>query len=105
MPALLDLLVMDRDNPRSLAWVAQTLRGRLARLSGSAAGEMPLIAGTVPDPRTWSMADLCVKAPDGTHAALAELLQHCSTAAYQLSDEIGIRYFTHSGEVKLSLGA
>ena len=51
------------------------------------------------------MADLCVKAPDGTHAALAELLQHCSTAAYQLSDEIGIRYFTHSGEVKLSLGA
>jgi uncharacterized circularly permuted ATP-grasp superfamily protein/uncharacterized alpha-E superfamily protein len=105
VPALLDLLVMDRDNPRSLAWVAQTLRGRLARLSGSAAGEMPLIAGTVPDPKSWSMAALCVKAPDGTHAALAELLQQCTAAAYELSDEIGIRYFTHSGEVKQSLGA
>jgi hypothetical protein len=33
--ALLDLLVMDRDNPRSLGWVAQTLRGRLARLAAA----------------------------------------------------------------------
>jgi uncharacterized alpha-E superfamily protein len=34
IPALLDLLVLDRDNPRSLGWVVQTLRGRLARLAG-----------------------------------------------------------------------
>ena len=26
-----ELLLLDRDNPRSLGWVAQTLRGRLAR--------------------------------------------------------------------------
>ena len=37
-PGLLDLLVLDRDNPRSLGWVAQTLRGRIAKLAGSAAG-------------------------------------------------------------------
>jgi hypothetical protein len=36
MAALVDLLVLDRDNPRSLAWVAHTLRGRLAKLAGSA---------------------------------------------------------------------
>jgi uncharacterized alpha-E superfamily protein len=51
MPALVDLLVLDRDNPRSLGWVAQTLRGRLAKLEGTAAGEIPDIAQTVPDPK------------------------------------------------------
>eukprot|EP01036_Dinobryon_divergens_P003284 gene3284-4319_t len=29
LAALIDLLVLDRDNPRSLAWVAHTLRARL----------------------------------------------------------------------------
>ena len=33
MAALIDLLVLDRDNPRSVAWVAHTLRGRLAKLA------------------------------------------------------------------------
>ena len=51
IPALLDLLVLDRDNPRSLSWVAQTLRGRLAKLAGTPAGVMPVMAMVVPDPK------------------------------------------------------
>jgi uncharacterized alpha-E superfamily protein len=51
VPALVDLLVMDRDNPRSLGWVAQTLRGRLAKLAGSAPRQLvPEVAQSVPDP-------------------------------------------------------
>ncbi|CAN5476637.1 circularly permuted type 2 ATP-grasp protein [soil metagenome] len=105
MAALLDLLVLDRDNPRSLGWVAQTLRGRLAKLAGSGPGEMPEIAMTVPDPRDWSLEALCTRDQDGQYAALIAHLEQCSQAAYLLSDAIGTRYFTHSSDSKQSVGA
>ncbi len=105
IPALLDLLVLDRDNPRSLGWVAQTLRGRLARLAGSAPGKMPEIALTVPDPQTWSFEAICARDADGNYANLIELLAQCSDAAYKLSDDLGARYFTHSGDARHSVGA
>jgi uncharacterized circularly permuted ATP-grasp superfamily protein/uncharacterized alpha-E superfamily protein len=105
IPALLDLLVLDRDNPRSLGWVAQTLRGRLAKLTGSAPGKMPEIALTVPDPEAWSLESICERDDDGRYANLLGLLAHCSEAAYKLSDDLGARYFTHSGESRQSVGA
>jgi uncharacterized alpha-E superfamily protein len=105
IPALLDLLVLDRDNPRSLGWVAQTLRGRLARLAGSAPGKMPEIALTVPDPQAWSLDAICGRDAAGNYAGLMELLAQCTEAAYKLSDDIGARYFTHSGEARQSVGA
>jgi uncharacterized alpha-E superfamily protein len=104
IPALLDLLVLDRDNPRSLGWVAQTLRGRLAKLSGSAPGELPDIALTVPDPQQWSLDAMCERDAGGRYAVLLDLLQQCTDAAYQLSDDLGARYFTHSGEARRSIG-
>jgi uncharacterized circularly permuted ATP-grasp superfamily protein/uncharacterized alpha-E superfamily protein len=103
--ALLDLLVLDRDNPRSLGWVAQTLRGRLAKLSGSAAGELSDMALTVPEPGAWSLESLCLRDPDGCYSALTACLDQCTDAAYQLSDAIGARYFTHSSDSKHSVGA
>jgi uncharacterized circularly permuted ATP-grasp superfamily protein/uncharacterized alpha-E superfamily protein len=105
VPALLDLLVLDRDNPRSLGWVAQTLRGRLAKLAGSAPGELSALALDVPDPGAWQLAELCVQDADGSHGRLVELLQQCTACAYRVSDEISARYFTHSGEAKRSVGA
>jgi uncharacterized alpha-E superfamily protein len=103
--ALLDLLVLDRDNPRYLGWVAQTLRGRLAKLAGSAAGEVPDIALTVPDPQQWSLEAMCERDADGRYATLLDLLQKCTDAAYKLSDDLGARYFTHSGDARHSVGA
>jgi uncharacterized circularly permuted ATP-grasp superfamily protein/uncharacterized alpha-E superfamily protein len=105
IPALLDLLVLDRDNPRSLGWVAQTLRGRLAKLAGSAPGEVPDIALTVPDPEHWSLEAMCERDADGRYTTLLDLLQKCSDAAYKLSDDLGARYFTHSGDARHSVGA
>jgi uncharacterized circularly permuted ATP-grasp superfamily protein/uncharacterized alpha-E superfamily protein len=103
--ALLDLLVLDRDNPRSLGWVVQTLRGRLAKLAGSRPGELPEMARLVPDPKGWSLQAMLERDDDGHYAALATLLQQCITAAYKLSDELGARYFTHSGDARRSVGA
>ena len=104
IPALLDLLVLDRDNPRSLGWVAQTLRGRLAKLADSPPGEVPQVAKSVPDPQGWSLEAMCERDADGRYAALLELLQQCSDAAYRLSDELGARYFTHSINARHSVG-
>jgi uncharacterized alpha-E superfamily protein len=105
IPALLDLLVIDRDNPRSLGWVAQTLRGRLAKLAGSAPGEMPPSAQIVPDPAQWTLDAICRVDAQGGYADLLSLLQTCIEAAYLLSDELTARYFAHSADARSSVGA
>jgi uncharacterized alpha-E superfamily protein len=103
--ALLDLLVLDRDNPRSLGWVAQTLRGRLAKLAGSAPGELSALALRVPDAASWALEQMCEADGEGHHPLLVSLLEACIDSAYEVSDEISALYFTHSGEAKQSLGA
>jgi len=103
--ALLDLLVLDRDNPRSLGWVAQTLRGRLAKLAGSAPDTLDPLAQLLPDPSAWELAALCTPDAQGHYLALTQLLTRCLAAAWQLSEEISLRYFTHTFETGQSLGA
>jgi uncharacterized circularly permuted ATP-grasp superfamily protein/uncharacterized alpha-E superfamily protein len=103
--ALVDLLVLDRDNPRSLAWVVHTLRGRLAKLAGSAPDQLSLLSHSVPDPNQWQLESLCEPGEGDTYNTLTDLLQGCGEAAYQVSEEIGATYFTHSGEAGQSLGA
>ena len=109
--ALLNLLVLDRDNPRSLGWVAQTLRGRLAKLAASDPDTLCPLSLLVPDPGSWGLAQLCQsEALDGAFDAtrwpvLDGVLQDCVEAAWGLSDAISALYFTHSGEARQSLGA
>ena len=103
--ALVDLLVLDRDNPRSLGWVVQTLRGRLAKLAGSAPDALDALARKMPDPADWRLAPLCTPDADDRYSALAALLSQCLGAAWQLSEDISLRYFTHTFETGQSLGA
>jgi len=105
LPPLLDLLVLDRDNPRSLGWVAQTLRGRLAKLESSSRASLPGLATVVPDPEEWTLEALCERDDKGRHARLLALLQECVDSAYRLSDDLTARYFAHSGEARHSVGA
>lgn len=114
--ALIDLLVLDRDNPRSLAWIAHTMRGRLAKLAGCGPDELCALALLVPDPTAWSLEQLCESQPTGlAHAAdaqsnpgylftLNDLLLQCVSAALKVSDKISATYFTHSRESKQSVG-
>eukprot|EP01041_Mallomonas_annulata_P019789 gene19789-39286_t len=101
--ALTDLLVLDRDNPRSLGWVAHTLRGRLAKLAQSPAGEMSSMSLQVPNPDTWDLAHLC-ETPEGEPSApaLRNLLDALSECAFTVSEDISTTYFTHSGHTKHS---
>lgn len=114
LAALIDLLVLDSDNPRSLAWVAHTLRGRLAKLAGSVPVELSALSLLVPDPTAWSLTQLCETVPDhppkttrpdpGYFLAMNDLLLQCVSAAFHVSEQISSTYFTHSGETKQSMG-
>ncbi len=111
IPALLDLLVLDRDNPRSLGWVLQTLKGRLAKLALSTPGgfgEVPDLTSKLPDPASWVLSDL-VDAPSAKpentrYDRLIELLDQCNEAAFELSDNISRQYFSHAASGEHSLG-
>ncbi|HSV57648.1 MAG TPA: circularly permuted type 2 ATP-grasp protein [Variovorax sp.] len=102
---LVDLLVLDGDNPRSLAWVTQTLRGRIARLAGSAPGKLTALSYELPDPASWTLEQLCIPGEGTLYPALVELFEQCETAAYHVSDAIGTRYFTLTSESLRSVGA
>ncbi len=112
--ALIALLVLDADNPRSLAWVIQTLRGRLSKLAGNGPRDMSGLAQKVPDPQEWDLATLCEthhmapteavpKPAADYYFALNQLLIDCTEAALNVSDDISTTYFTHSGQTNQSL--
>jgi uncharacterized circularly permuted ATP-grasp superfamily protein/uncharacterized alpha-E superfamily protein len=102
--ALVDLLVLDRDNPRSLGWVAQTLRGRLAKLAGSDPQQLSELALRVPDPQNWALEQLCEPGADATYPQLLDLLRQCARAAFDVSEDVSQLYFTHSDDARQSLG-
>ncbi len=105
--ALLDLLVLDRDNPRSIAWVTHTLRARLAKLEGTDLGQMAALAINLPDPGSWTLADLYDDDSDPsapqTHQRLQRQLKRCAVSALELSERISRRYFSHAASGSLSL--
>ena len=107
--SLLELLVLDRDNPRSLGWVVQTLRGRIAKLAIGTPGDRPDLAAQLPDPGAWPIAALCDTPagvpPSERHHLLVSHLEQCHAAAFELSDLISRRYFSHVSSVNHSLGA
>ena len=51
--SLVELLALDRDNPRSLAWISQTLASRIAKLSGTPSGTVPSMLASFKLPHQW----------------------------------------------------
>lgn len=101
---LVDLLVIDHENPRALAWIADTLRARMAQLAGTAPGALTALSHELPDPATWTLEALCQADADGHHAPLQALLEQCQAAAFHISDAIAMRYFTLTVETLRPVG-
>ncbi|MEK8031329.1 circularly permuted type 2 ATP-grasp protein [Ideonella sp. DXS29W] len=99
VPPLLHLLVHDTDNPRSLGWVARTMRERFVKLARHEPLWAHELAQTLPRPEDWPL-DL-MSAPDdaGGHGPLVAALRDCSVQALALSDALGRRLFSHVGAV------
>jgi uncharacterized alpha-E superfamily protein len=97
LPPLLHLLVLELDNPRSLAGVARTLRDRVTRLARHEARWVQRVLDELPAPDEWSLEDLCAQDEDGRHAALLAALRNLSERTLALSAEVGRRLFSHVG--------
>jgi uncharacterized alpha-E superfamily protein len=105
----MDLLVTHTDNPRSLGWVAHTLRSRLRRMGHLADGATTPMAELVPQLIEMTPESLWPQRSNPAqpenelplHAALAR----CQTAARDVSEQLCGLFFTHSGEARYSIGA
>ena len=92
---LLHLLVADMDNPRSLAWVARTMRDRLRKLARQDTDWLRDVTNGLPQPQHWPLATLARADANQGHGTLIEALQACSDTARRLSDEVGRHLFAH----------
>ena len=101
---LIELLVQDNDNPRSLAWVARALRGRLSKLAKTPMGEPDALARLVPTLKNTDLEQLCGANDAGHHPNLRACLTECMQAAWQVSDAITAHYFSHTDDAD-SVGA
>nr|WP_315263101.1 circularly permuted type 2 ATP-grasp protein [uncultured Limnohabitans sp.] len=101
---LIELLVQDNDNPRSLAWVARALRGRLSKLAKTPMGEPDALARLVPTLKNTDLEQLCASNDAGHHPNLRACLTECMQAAWQVSDAITAHYFSHTDDAD-SVGA
>lgn len=93
MPAVIDLLVQEQTNPRALARIVHVLRRELDRLPRACAVPAPRL----PAPADWpSLAQLCVQGTDGRFDTLARFSASLVGIAYELSDDIVARCFSHT---------
>jgi uncharacterized circularly permuted ATP-grasp superfamily protein/uncharacterized alpha-E superfamily protein len=102
--ALLELLIVNPDNPRALGWVAHTLRGRLARMGNLAEGRTEALSRTIPRLIDTDTRLLCNE-DQSTTPALMALLQNCREAARNTSDSLNTLFFAHSAQTGHSVGA
>jgi uncharacterized alpha-E superfamily protein len=102
--AMLELLLTHTDNPRALGWVAQTLRGRLAKMGHLANGATEEMSHKIP---VLSKVDFSSLSADGLHPSpeLLVLLSHCRQTARSVSDQLNSLFFSHSDEAQRSVGA
>ena len=93
--ALVELLVRDHANPRSLACVVRTLRQELAQLPAPHGEE--LLARLQPTEQWPSIEMLTTSGADGHLHTLLELVESLGAAGIGLSESIGSRFFSHAG--------
>ena len=90
---LISLLVMDDENPRSLAWVSKALRARLSKLAGTERNNPDELTLSVINLLDYDLFSLSTADGFGNFSDLRNCLRHCSQSAWNVSDEISARYF------------
>jgi uncharacterized alpha-E superfamily protein len=93
---LLSLLVLDAENPRALAWVTRSLRARINKLADAPRGEPDALAAQVPDLGLHQAEALSASHESKGLESLSDLLQACTQCAWDVSDALTARYFSHS---------
>ena len=97
---LISLLVLDDENPRSLAWVSKALRARLSKLAGTERNNPDQLTRSVTNLQDYDLYKLSSVDGYGNFYELRNCLYVTSQSAWNVSDAIGARYFTliHANE-------
>ncbi|APB99120.1 circularly permuted type 2 ATP-grasp protein [Polynucleobacter asymbioticus] len=97
---LISLLVLDDENPRSLAWVSKALRARLSKLAGTERNNPDQLTRSVTNLQDYDLYKLSSVDGYGNFFELRNCLYATSQSAWNVSDAIGARYFTliHANE-------
>lgn len=102
--ALLTCLVQDSDNPRALAWICRTLRGRLAKL----AEDEGLVHGSdamgLPTSNSLSNPDLNQLDANGLPTLLVQRLAQCVQAGHEVAARVDARYLSHARKSEHIIG-
>jgi uncharacterized alpha-E superfamily protein len=98
LPLVLDLLVMDEANPRSIAYQLAGLTRHLEALPQQASGnalsrERRIVLGLQTSIRLAEVSDLAAADANGLRPALAGLMKQALSDLPDLSDAISRRYF------------
>lgn len=96
---LLELLVLDDENPRSLAWVSKALRARLSKLAGTERDQPDELTRSVANLKDYSIVDLCTQDTYGALSNLRNCFSNCSYSAWNVSEAISARYFNLIHEI------
>ena len=98
LDALLDLLVLSQDNPRSLSWVIKSLKSRLLKLPSNPPDLENGLAAKLP-----TMIDMLFNAAQSLQAPeLMAGFDECRASAFALSDQVSQRYFSHANSAAAS---
>ena len=103
--SLLELLVLDDENPRSLAWVSKSLRARLAKLTNSDKEQPNELISKVPNFSQYSLTKLSALDVNGIFTELNCCLEECANASWNISDELSARYFNlvHKNDYRVQI--
>ena len=89
---VLDMVLRDETNPRSVAFQAKGLAEYAARLEQSHGR----FASDILGPAHAALRALQPRDLDPDNAALAEVLEHLRRAALSVSDELALKFFSHA---------
>ncbi len=103
--ALVELLALDRDNPRSLAWISLTLAGRIARMENTPSGVVPAMLAPFTLPHRWHPVGVTTLAKASDTTAIIALLRGVTRDAYAISDALSQRFFSHAEGADQAVGA
>jgi uncharacterized alpha-E superfamily protein len=97
---LLDLLVLDDENPRALATMIAVLRVEVARLPATGAGPAAaLLDGFPTDGVGITLAEMVERDADGRCTAAIVMTRGLASLALRLSTDIALRYFSIVGDL------
>ena len=101
--ALIEHVVLNRQNPRSIGWVVSTLKTQLERLHANEPQPVEDLSARLEAPAAVDLPRLCQADAIGDFVHLQALLQHDIEVGGRLSDDIGLRHFSHTSDERQSV--